>query len=322
MKDAVSERHDHQVSPNQARMVALLEALAPSEGYNLTPLASVRLLRSNRPLARTPVLYDPGIVIVCQGCKRGYFGDQVYVYDEQHYLAVAVPVPFTMETDATAERPLLAIYLHLDFQLAAELMVQIDQRQAPSPKQAPRSMMSSPMDEPLADSVLRLLTAMNDPLEATILGPALLRELYFRVLTGAQGTVMRAALAMQGQFGRIAKALRRIHTAYAQPLDLAQLADEAGMSVPSFHSHFKAITQTSPMQYVKCTRLHQARLLIVRQGMTAQAASHAVGYASASQFNREFKRLFGRSPQAEARRMRESFAIPPAHAQASYVSSH
>ncbi|HFH3435559.1 TPA: helix-turn-helix domain-containing protein [Pseudomonas aeruginosa] len=49
------------------------------------------------------------------------------------------------------------------------------------------------------------------------------------------------------------------------------------------------------MQYLKCTRLHQARLLMVRQGMSAQAVCHAVGYASASQFNREFKRLFGRS---------------------------
>src|SRR5690606_21029114 len=98
---------------------------------------------------------------------------------------------------------------HLDFQLAAELMIQIDQQQAPSSKEAPRSMMSSPMDESLADSVLRFLTTLNDPLEATILGPALLRELYFRVLTGAQGNTMRAALAMQGQFGRIAKALRR-----------------------------------------------------------------------------------------------------------------
>ncbi|WP_285642793.1 AraC family transcriptional regulator [Pseudomonas sp. NBRC 100443] len=311
----------HHLSERE-RMVALLEALAPNEGYNLTSLASVRILRSDRPLARTPVLYDPGIVIVCQGCKRGYFGDQVYVYDEQHYLAVAVPVPFTMETDATAERPLLAIYLHLDFQLAAELMIQIDQQQAPSPKEAPRSMMSSPMDDALAASVLRFLAALNDPLEATVLGPALLRELYFRVLTGAQGTAMRAALAMQGRFGRIARALRRIHTDYAQPLDLPQLAEEAGMSVPSFHSHFKAITQTSPMQYVKCTRLHQARLLIVRQGMTAQAASHAVGYASPSQFNREFKRLFGRSPQVEARRMRESFAIPPVHGEGVYVSSH
>ncbi|HUB91100.1 MAG TPA: AraC family transcriptional regulator [Dyella sp.] len=303
-------------------MVALLRALAPAEGYNLTALPDVRILRSDRALSRTPVLYDPGIVIVGQGRKRGYFGDQLYVYDAQHYLAVAVPVPFTMETDATPERPLLAIYLHLNFQVAAELMLQIDRQGMPSQRDAPQSMMSSPMDAALRTSVLRFLEAMNKPLDAAVLGPVLLRELYFRVLTGAQGNAMRAALAMHGQFGKIGKALRRIHATYAQPLDLAQLAGEAGMSVPTFHSHFKAITHTSPMQYVKSTRLHQARLLMVRQGMTAEAASHAVGYASPSQFNREFKRLFGRTPAAEAKRMRESFAIPPAHAAADYVSSH
>jgi len=306
----------------QARMAALLGALAPQEGYNLTALPGVRLLRSNRPLARTPVLYDPGIVIVCQGRKRGYFGDEIYLYDEQHYLAVAVPVPFTMETDATPERPLLAIYLHLDFQLAAELMLQIDQMGKLSAEDAPRSLFSSPMAPALTQSVLRLLEALSEPLEAAILAPTLLRELYFRVLTGAQGNAMRAALAMRGRFGNIARALQRIHTSYAQPIDLPHLASEAGMSVPSFHSHFKAVTRTSPMQYLKCTRLHQARLLIVRQGMTAQAASLAVGYASASQFNREFKRLFGRTPLAEAQRMRENFAIPPAQEASGYVSSH
>ncbi|GAA4326401.1 hypothetical protein GCM10023144_09860 [Pigmentiphaga soli] len=229
----------------------MLQALAPHEGYNLTALPDVRILRSDRPLSRTPVLYDPGIVIVCQGRKRGYFGSQVYLYDEQHYLAVAVPVPFTMETDATPEHPLLAIYMHLDFQVAAELMIQIDQHHAPARADVPQSMMSSPMDAALRMSVLRFLEAMNRPLDAAILGPGLVRELYFRVLTGAQGNAMRAALAMQGQFGKIGRALRRIHGTYAQPLNLSQLAREAGMSVPTFHSHFKAITRTSPMQYVK-----------------------------------------------------------------------
>jgi AraC-like DNA-binding protein len=192
----------------------------------------------------------------------------------------------------------------------------------PAQSEAPQSMMSSPMDAALRSSVLRFLEAMNKPLDAAVLGPSLVRELYFRVLTGAQGNAMRAALAMQGQFGKIGKALRRIHSAYAQPLDLPQLASEAGMSVPTFHSHFKAITHTSPMQYVKSTRLHQARLLMVRQGMTAEAASHAVGYASPSQFNREFKRLFGLTPAAETKRMLENFAVPPAHAASDYVSSH
>ncbi|HWT37922.1 MAG TPA: AraC family transcriptional regulator [Paraburkholderia sp.] len=304
-------------------MVSLLKALAPHEGYNLTALPDVRILRSNRALTRTPVLYDPGIVIVCQGSKRGYFGDRIYEYDEQHYLAVAVPVPFAMETRATPQRPLLAIYMHLDFSVAAEIMLQIDRHRASAHRpDSPQSMMSSPMDPALQMSVLRFLEAMNQPLDAAILGPTLVRELYFRVLTGAQGDAMRAALAMQGTFGKIGKALRRIHATYDQPLDVAQLASDAGMSVPTFHSHFKGITHTSPMQYVKSTRLHQARLLMLRQGMTAEAACHAVGYTSGSQFNREFKRLFGLTPAAEAKRMRESFSVPPAFAESDYVSSH
>lgn len=304
------------------RMVALLTALAPQEGYNLTALRDVRILRSDRALSRTPVLYDPGIVIVCQGTKRGFFGDRVYVYDEQHYLVVAVPVPFTMETDATPECPLLALYLHLDFQVAAELMIQINHHGLPASDDVPQTMMSSPMDAAMQASVLRFLEAMNRPLDAAILGPGLVRELYFRVLTGGQGHAMRAALEMQGQFGKIGRALELIHATYAEPLDLPVLASQAGMSVPTFHSHFKAITSTSPMQYVKSTRLHQARLLMVRQGITAEAACHAVGYASPSQFNREFKRLFGLTPAAETKRLRDSFALPPAFPDSKFVSSH
>ncbi len=307
--------------PAENRMAALLRSLAPDEGYNLTALPSVRVLRANRALARTPVLYDPGIVIVCQGRKRGYFGNQLYLYDEQHYLAVSVPVPFSMETDATPERPLLALYLHLDFALAAELASQIDAAGSAAAAQPPQSMLSTPMDDTMRMSVLRFIEAMSRPLEAAVLGPGLLRELYFRVLTGPQGGSMREALSVRGQFGRIGRSLRLIHAEYARPLDVTRLADEAGMSVPSFHSHFKAVTQVSPMQYVKSTRLHQARLLMVRQDLTAESASQAVGYTSPSQFSREFKRLFGLTPAAEARRMREGFALP-AFADATYVSSH
>ncbi|VVE03058.1 AraC family transcriptional regulator [Pandoraea horticolens] len=315
-------RRSSEPSQTQTRTVALLRALAPAQGYNLTALPSVRILRSDRALSRTPVLYDPGIVIVCQGRKRGYFGDQLYLYDAHHYLAVSVPVPFSMETDATPERPLLALYMHLDFSVAAELAAQIDREGATDRVDKPRSMMSTPMDEAMQTSVLRFIEAMSRPLDAAVLGPSLLREVYFRVLTGAQGGAMREALAMRGQFGKIGKSLRLIHAGYAQPLDVTQLAEEAGMSVPSFHSHFKTITQVSPMQYVKSTRLHQARLLMVRQGLTAEAASHAVGYVSPSQFNREFKRLFGATPAAETRRMRDSFAMPAAFDGAIYVASH
>ncbi|MGE8143626.1 AraC family transcriptional regulator [Pseudomonas frederiksbergensis] len=302
----------------QPQTIALLAKLAPNEGYNLTALADVRLLRSNRALARTPVLYDPGIVIVCQGSKRGYWGDTTYRYDAQHYLAVAVPVPFTMETDASAEEPLLAIYFHLDFNLAADLMLQLDHE----PTAEPKGMYASPMEPALSQSVLRLLQALDSPLDGRMLGPSLVREIYYRILTGAQGGSMRAALAARGQFGRISKALRKIHADLGERLDVEQLASEANMSVPTFHTHFKAITYTSPMQYLKSTRLHQARLLMVRNGYSVAMAASEVGYESGSQFSREFKRLFGRTPTDEVARMKGSFALPPPVADSVFVSSH
>lgn len=307
-------------NPMNRTIITLLERLAPDEGYNLTALPGVRLLRSNRPLARTPVLYDPGIVIVCQGSKTGYFGKETYCYDAGHYLAVAVPVPFTMETQATLEAPLLAIYLHLDFELAADLTLQIEAAGYPTPTSA-KSMYATAIDGAFGVSVLRLLQALADPLEAAILGPALLRELYYRVLTGEQGGAMRAALAQQGQFGKIYQALRRIHGAYHEELNVAQLAQDASMSVPTFHSHFKTVTGTTPMQYVKSIRLHQARLLMVRSDRSAAMAASEVGYESASQFGREFRRLFGRTPAQEAKRMQSSFAIPPQQ-NSEFVSSH
>jgi AraC-like DNA-binding protein len=259
-------------------------------------------------------------VIVCQGRKRGFFGKQVYVYDEQHYLAVSVPVPFSMETDASKRKPLLAIYMHLDLKVAAELMLQIDQHGGVAPAE-PKGMFSTPLDWKLSASVLRFLETMSEPLAAGILGPALVREIYFHVLTGEQGGSLRAALAIHGQFGMIAKALRRIHASFNDDLDVEQLARDAGMSVPTFHTHFKAVTGTSPLQYLKSIRLHQARLLMVRNGVTAAAACVEVGYESASQFSREFKRLFGSSPVEEVRRMKAAFALPPVAA-SPYISSH
>jgi AraC-like DNA-binding protein len=264
------------------------------------------LPRSNRPLARTPVLYDPGIVIVCQGCKRGYFGQRTYVYDANRCLAVCVPMPFSMQTDASAQAPLLALYLHLAFPLAAELMLEIDRHGSAANGVEPQAMMSSPIDAALHLSVQRLLQGPANPMEAAIVGPRLLRDLYYRILTGPQGTAMRAALTMQGRFGKIGKALPLIHASYTQALDVARLADAAGMSAPSFHSHFKAVTCTSPMQYLKSTRLHRARLLMVQEGMTAAAARHAVGFESTSQFSREFKRLFGLTPAKEVQCMRDA----------------
>lgn len=105
--------------------------------------------------------------------------------------------------------------------------------------------------------------------------------------------------------------LRRIHAQFDQDLDVPVLAGEANMSVPAFHTHFKAVTTTSPIQYIKAIRLHQARLLMIRSGENAATAAERVGYESPSQFSREFKRLFGRSPTDETRYLKHLLALSP-----------
>ena len=301
------------------QLVSLLDRLAPLEGYNLTALAGVRLLRSNRPLRSTPVLYEPGIVIVGQGRKRGYLGEDVYVYDAQHYLAVSVPVPFTMETDASEAEPLLAIYMQLDLNVVAELL---HEASGSLSRASPRGMYATPLDPMLRDAVIRLLRALDSPLDAKVLGPALVREIHYRVLASEQGASMRAALSARGHFAKISRALRQIHKRYSARLSVNELAAAARMSAPSFHAHFKAITRSSPMQYVKSVRLHQARLLMVQAGRTAAGAAVEVGYESPSQFSREFKRLFGRTPTQEAERLKQAYALPARVVRSRFVSSH
>jgi AraC-like DNA-binding protein len=221
---------------------------------------------------------------------------------------MAVPLPFECETEATGSEPLLAISIKIDLTVVAELLIALNDMRGPIGGE-PRAFYATPVDRSLGDAVLRLLEALASPSDGRILGPAILREICYRVLSGTQGDVIRVALTHQHHFGRIAKALRRIHSDYKNDLDVETLAREAGMSLAVFHAQFKAVTATSPMQYVKTTRLHHARLLMAQDGLNVSAAAAHVGYESASQFSREFKRLFGVSPIDEARRMRAVAAM-------------
>jgi AraC-like DNA-binding protein len=292
-------------------MIALHKQLARTDGQTQTLVDDVHLTRSTQSSTKSPAMYDPCIAIALQGHKRTYFGNDILQFDADHYLVVAVPMPFTAATEASPEHPFLGISIRVDRTTLADLMFAIDQSAHAEPPAMPKGMMTTRMDDRLRETVLRLLEALSSPLEARVLGPAIVREICYRVLMGDQGAAMRAALTSQGQFGRIAKALRRIHADYAANIDVGMLAAEANMSVPAFHVHFKSVTHCSPIQYLKSARLHQARLLMARSDMTAQAACAQVGYESPSQFSREFKRYFGRSPSEEVSAMRRYLTVQP-----------
>lgn len=289
------------------KLIAAVQALTPQEGYSRTAISEVKLLRVDEAMSHTPVLYEPCIVIVLQGRKVAIVGGQEYIYDPQHYLVLSVPLPFTSETVASPESPLLALSISLNLTTIAEILCHLDV----DDEKAARSvtLQSSPLEDDLGSALLRLITAASDANEAKIIGPGLLKEFYYRVLIGEQGKAMRAALSNRGHFGQIANAIRTIHTGFNYHIDVSSLAKQAGMSAPAFHLHFKSYTGTTPIQYLKSTRLHQARFLMVKGGVTAADASARVGYESPSQFNREFKRFFGHSPLKEAQRLRHLLKV-------------
>jgi AraC-like DNA-binding protein len=285
-------------------LVELAGHLASQQGYNPTPLRGVRLLRTEAVLRDVPVLYKPGAVFVLQGRKQGMLEGQAYLYDEEHYLAVSVPVPFRMESVASPDRPLLAVYVEFDMRMAAEIAAEIasqtSARGAGSAFGKVRSLVSSRMEPAIEEVLLRLLRALHDPVELAVLGAGILRELHYRVLVGPQGGALVSALQQRGACGRIVQSLARLRESYASRISVSALASEAGMSVPSYHAHFKALTGSTPIQYVKAMRLHEARLMIARRDKTITQIASSVGYASPAQFSRDFKRHFRRTASQEA----------------------
>ncbi|MBZ9792179.1 AraC family transcriptional regulator [Rhizobium sp. 3T7] len=282
------------------RLVILAGQLAPRLGYNQTAVSCVRILRTEAVLNDIPVLYWPGAVFVLQGSKHGILDGEIYLYDEDHYLAVSVPVPFRMTSTASPQRPLLAVYPQFDMQMAAEIALQVEQYASPE-KAEPRGLFSSKMDSGIEDVLLRLLTALGSPVDVAVLGTSILRELHYRVMIGPQGGAVIAALQRKGTSGKLVESVAWLRANYGSEIAVADLARDVGMSVPSYHVRFKNLTGSSPMQYVKAMRLHEARLMIARQSGTIATVAASVGYVSPAQFSRDFKRHFGRTASEEVK---------------------
>ncbi|PIJ49719.1 AraC family transcriptional regulator [Erwinia sp. OLTSP20] len=287
--------------------------LAQQVGRLMTPcrqsqaaVPDVTLIYADSPSARTPVMYQQGIVILFRGRKTGYLGDTVFHYNATRYLMLTVPLPFECETFASPQEPLAGIFLRVDNLKLQDLLMDIGDDSSFHPQPLSRGIHSADLTEEMLCAAERLLDVMFHPLDARVLGPQLVREMLYYVLLGPCGGALLAMVSRQTQFSQIARALRRIESHYADNLSVELLASEVNMSVSAFHHNFKAVTSTSPLQYLKSYRLHQARTLMLHEGLKASAAAMRVGYESASQFSREFKRYFGITPGEERLRARQS----------------
>lgn len=288
----------------QSHLAARLLRYAPTHGLHTTPIAGVTVARSNSPSRPLPAVYEPSLCIVVQGRKRAIVGKDVYVYDPLNYLVVSVTLPARSHiVQASPDEPYLCLRIGMDVAVIGELLEQLGPDGVPRPAGG-RGLFLAEMSEPLRDAVSRLVDLLGRPREAGVLAPLVLREIHYRVLTGELGHRLRDLCTVDSHAQRIARVIRLLRSGFAGPVRVQDLAAAVHMSVSSLHHRFKEMTAMSPMQYLKQLRLHEARRLMLTEGLDASAACHRVGYESRSQFSREYRRLFGAPPRREVERFR------------------
>ncbi len=271
------------------------------EGAAVTRLPGVRFFRSTQGNSRQPLTYQSGLLIMGQGNKIIHLGEQQVAYGPDSYLVVGVPLPLECEAHCSPEEPILGLAVDVDAQSLHQLVERLFPPEAPmEPCRSIECGLSSvSLCPPLLSACERLLSTLAIEAEATILGPGILQEILYRVLTGPNGYVLLELARHDGHYARIARVLGRIHRDYAAPLTVEGLATEAHMSVSSFHRAFRQVTLVSPLQYMKQIRLNRARELIQREGRGIAEAAALVGYNSPSQFSREYKRHFQNNPRGD-----------------------
>ncbi|MCF5053858.1 helix-turn-helix domain-containing protein [Pseudomonas syringae] len=247
-------------------------------------------------------VYQPMLHVVLQGSKTLSIGDQLSTYGPASYFVVPVEVPATGQVHPRAPGlPYLALSLTLEPSVIATVLA--DERQTVERPRAQRFSAVQAPDE-LIDAWLRMLRLMERPDEAAVLAPMIEREILFRVLQGPLRKTLVDMARPDGRMAQIRRATEWIRQHYTEPFRVEPLAAMTDMSVAAFYRHFKAITAMTPIQYQKRLRLLRARWLLLFDTLDAASVAFNVGYESASQFSREYARLFGLPPVKDAARFK------------------
>ncbi|MDR1349535.1 MAG: AraC family transcriptional regulator [Zoogloeaceae bacterium] len=259
-------------------------------------LAGLTFAKVRAPTPPASYLYDPCISMIIRGRKRVQLGGTTYVYDESRFLLTAVNLPTVTEVlEASPEKPYLSLLMRLDLQAARQMIADVDTHEADM-SAGGTAMATGPASIELFDAIKRLVDLLAKPRDLAYLGALIQREILYRILTSPAGARFRETVLLGTQSQRTAKAIAWLRENYMQPFRIRNLAEMAGMGISTLHHHFRAMTSMSPLRYQKHLRLHEARRILLGENVDALTAAVRVGYESASQFNREYRRMFGAPP--------------------------
>ena len=292
----------------QADREELAERIAqatPREG-TIEPQPGLHFRRCSRPGERLYAFCEPAFCVIAQGRKELVLSDERFQYGPEHYMLNTVELPMTGQViDASPARPFLGLRVVLSPSVVTSVILESGVLQPRGDGSAVKSVDVSPLDPHLLDATLRLVRLVDAPAEYRVLAPLVIREIIYRLLTGAQANRMRHLATFGGHAHRMVRAVEKLRMNFNKPLRIDEIARELGMSVSGFHAHFKAVTAMSPLQFQKQLRLQEARRLMPSEDLDAAEAGYRVGYDDASHFNREYKRHFGEPPMRDVGRIRE-----------------
>lgn len=306
---------DHQSDVASAResLVRRVMRWTPEQGLQDTALPGVALARSESTTSCIATLYEPCLGFIVQGRKSLRLGDSAIEYGPMDYLASAVHLPVLGQIDdASPERPYLAVKLVVDPQEVTDLLLELGDK-APEPDDCPEvacGLATARMDRGMLNAVNRLVELLENPADIPILAPLARREIVYRALIGEIGPRMRKFARANSQANRISRVIALIKERFSEPLRVPELASQANMSESSLYHSFKQVTRMSPLQFQKKLRLHEARRLMLAEGLEAGSASYRVGYESPSHFSREYSRMFGAPPRADVNKLRSAQQVP------------
>lgn len=301
-----------------SRLVELRTQLArkilehvPVAGEKRTAIPALSLYRRTAPTPCNPATYEPSLSVFVQGQKRINMGGTTYLCDESTFLLTSVDVPVVSQIVTASEQlPLLSMRLALEMPLVREIISREDLPEPAVSSQA-RGIAVGKTTAELLGACSRLMDLLDTPEDIPFLSNTIQREIVYRLLRGPQGERLRAIATSGDQSHRTAKAIAWLRANFDKPLRVEELAELARMGTSTLHHHFRALTAMSPLQYQKQLRLHAARDRMLIDGLDAASAAFEVGYESASQFSREYRRFFGQPPMRDikARRFADSAMV-------------
>lgn len=279
------------------------DAHANGEGVAATAVEGLTLIRASTPSALQYAISNPMVVLVVQGAKRVSLNGVPHDFSAGESLFITADVPTVSRiTEASVSKPYYALVVDLDQGLIAELCGEMDARAEGGA--GPVQVGETGAD--VAGAALRLVNLLQRPAALPILSRQLMRELHYWLLAGEHGASIRRLGWPDSSVERIGRAVAHLRQHFARGIRIEDLAGLAGMSLSSFHQHFRQVTSLSPLQFQKQLRLIEARRLMLAEGCLASQAAFAVGYESVPQFTREYGRLFGVPPGQDIREARRS----------------